>query len=158
DSTTMGDIQSAFSWGYLFQVLGGVLSARMGTRWTLCCFAVGSSLAVFGSSISSGPEMLWWTTFGIGLVHAGIVPIVSRVVKDWMPVTQRGISGAVFTGCMSVGASLASWLTGSLLASTGWRVIYAAYGVVGLLWAVMFGMRFRNRPAEHPQVNRAEID
>jgi len=158
DSATMGNIQAAFSWGYLFQLLGGILAGRFGCRWTLTLFAIGSSLAVFGSSLSRTPEMLWWSTFGIGLAQAGIVPCVSHLLKDWMPATQRGISGAFFTGSMSIGATLASSLTGLLLASTGWRIIFAAYGVVGLVWAVGFSLWFRNRPQEHWQVSQAEIE
>lgn len=158
DSTTMGNIQAAFSWGYLFQLLGGIMAARFGCRWTLTSFAIGSSLAVFGSSLARTPDMLWWSTFGIGVTQAGVVPCVSHLMKDWMPATQRGISGAFFTGSMSIGATLASTLTGLLLASTGWRIIFAAYGIVGLVWALGFALWFRNRPQEHWQVNQAEID
>jgi MFS family permease len=157
-SATMGDIQAAFSWGYLFQVLGGILTGRFGCRLTLSIFAVGTSLAVFGSSVSSSPDMLWWTTFWIGMMQAGIVPSLSQLMKDWMPATQRGISGAFVTGSMSIGATLASSLTGLLLVSTGWRIIFAAYGMLGLVWAAGFAIWFRNRPQDHPQVNQAEVE
>lgn len=164
DSTTMGGIQAAFSWGYLFQILGGILSNRWGVRWTLCTFAVGSSLAVFGASRSPSPDALWWAIFGIGLTQAGIIPSVSHMMKDWMPASQRGISGAVFTGSMSIGASLASWLTGVLLLSPEnprgltWQTIYALYGLIGLAWTVLFLTWFRNLPSRHPYVNRAELE
>lgn len=157
NSETMGKIQAAFSWGYLFQVLGGILGGTLGNRLTLTLFAVGSSICVFGSSRSPSPEMLWWTTFGIGFSQAGIVPCVSHMMKDWMPATRRGISGAMFTGSMSIGASLASKLTGDWLALVGWRMIFAAYSCFGIVWAVTFATWFRNRPEEHPEVNAAEV-
>lgn len=157
DDKGMGDVQAAFSWGYLFQVVGGIVGARFGNRFALTFFAVGTSLSILGSGMATSPAMLWWTTFGIGVTQAGIIPCVSQLIKDWVPIDRRGLASGIFTGSMSIGSALATFLTGLLLAYTRWPAIFVAYAVIGFCWSLGFSLWFRNRPEEHSQVNPAEL-
>jgi predicted MFS family arabinose efflux permease len=43
-----------------------------------------------------------------------------------------------------------SWLS--------WRNTFVLFGLVGLVWAYFFYRRFRDRPAEHPDVNPGELE
>ncbi len=156
DDAVMGDIQAAFSWGYLFQIVGGIAGARFGNRIALTFFALATSLAMFGSGVAVSPSMLFWMTFWIGVAQAGIIPCVSQLLKDWMPASRRGISSGIFTASMGTGAALANYLTGKLLKFQSWRTIYIEYALVGVMWSIWFALWFRNRPADHPQVNDAE--
>ncbi len=155
---TMGEIQAAFSWGYLFQILGGIAGIRFGNRWTLTVFALGTALSTLGCGLSTSPTMLWWMTFGIGITQAGIIPCVSQLIKDWIPPERRGTASGLFTSSMSIGGSLALLITGLLLNWLTWSTILALYALVGLVWAAVFAVWFRNRPHQHAWVNRAELE
>jgi predicted MFS family arabinose efflux permease len=41
-------------------------------------------------------------------------------------------------------------------AMVSWRGAFVLFGVLGLVWSVVFAWRFRNRPDERPDVNTAE--
>ena len=47
----------------------------------------------------------------------------------------------------------AAWIIGSRV---GWRGSFVVFGIVGVIWTVIFYWWFRDTPAEHPAVNRAE--
>ncbi|MBX9628596.1 MAG: MFS transporter, partial [Gemmataceae bacterium] len=55
----------------------------------------------------------------------------------------------------AVAPVLTVWLAG--LAAAGWRLPFWVYGGVGMAGAVVFYGWFRNRPADHPAVNPAEV-
>jgi sugar phosphate permease len=48
-------------------------------------------------------------------------------------------------------------LAANLIENIGWRWTFAAFGLVGLVWAAAFLSWFRDDPADHPAVNDAEL-
>ena len=38
-----------------------------------------------------------------------------------------------------------------------WRAVFWVFGLVGVVWCVVFALSFRNRPEEKPEVNAAEL-
>jgi sugar phosphate permease len=103
--------------------------------------------------------MLLASRFSLGVFQAGLSPISSRVLKDWIPIRSRGISSALIVASMSVGGAFTMWLTGWLLErGYGWRVVFAAYSSIGIVWAVGFYWYFRTFPQEHHGVNAAELE
>ncbi len=57
---------------------------------------------------------------------------------------------------MQVGAITASLISGYLIASFGWRNMFALYAIPGFLWAVWFWLSYRNSPQQDSSVNAAE--
>jgi ACS family glucarate transporter-like MFS transporter len=57
------------------------------------------------------------------------------------------------------GAALAPLLTAQLILfyAGEWRPVFWLYGVLGVLWAVAFVIRFRDTPQESPSCNAAEV-
>ena len=45
-----------------------------------------------------------------------------------------------------------------LLGPLGWRGLFAAYAVPGIVWAAVFWFWFRDRPENHSAVNNAELE
>src|SRR5688500_15647177 len=56
--------------------------------------------------------------------------------------------------CGAIAPLVAAWLIDSPL---GWRGTFVAFGAVGIVWAGCFYWWFRDKPAEHPAVNQAEM-
>ena len=155
----MGWIGSAYAFGYLvFQVPGGWLGNKFGTRAALAGISVFWSLFTFWTAAAQGFFGLFASRVNFGLAQAGLVPISSKVVKDWFPVTRRGAASSTITASMSLGSVVAMFLTALLLKYLHWRTIFALYSMVGILWSILYFWFFRTDPAEHSWVNKAELD
>lgn len=156
----MGELMSAFGIGYLLcQIPGGWLGNRFGTRFAFAFLSVFWSLCNTWSAIASVYRMLWASRFSLGMFQAGLVPVSAKILKDWIPLRWRGFSSAMIAASMSVGSAFTIWLTGWLLAGNwGWRSIFTAYSLVGIIWAIGFYWYFRTFPKDHSRVNKAELD
>jgi MFS family permease len=156
----MGWILGAFAFGYLcFQVPGGWLGNRFGTRFAFAFISTVWSLCNVWSGAASAFVVLCASRFGLGAFQAGLTPLSAKILKDWIPLQSRGISSALITACMSIGGAFTLWMTGELLqAGYGWRGIFFLYSLVGIVWAVGFYWFFRTLPQEHRGVNQAELE
>ncbi len=154
----MGWVLSAFSFGYFFcQVPGGWLGNRFGTRAALPFLSVlWSAFTVWSAAVASFVP-LWGSRVAFGMAQAGLVPLASRIVRDWLPLHRRGMGSGVMASAMTFGGVVTVGLTAILMESFDWRLVFRMYSVVGALLAVSFYVLFRTRPQKHPWVNRQEV-
>jgi MFS family permease len=158
-STEMGAVMGLFSLGYLlFQVPGGWLGNKIGTRWGLATLSIAWSILTLVTASTHGLLPLKIARFLFGAAQAGFVPITAKIIKDWIPEEKIGISAAFVTVSMSIGGALAMDVTGRLTGHFDWRVIFQMYALVGVFWSVAFVFLFRTKPAQHPWINQGEID
>lgn len=159
DDKQMGWILGAFALGYMFfQVPDGWLGNRFGTRFAFAFTSVFWSLCSVWSGLSSRLPVLWASRFGLGAFQAGLTPISAKILRDWIPLRNRGLASASIGACMSLGGAFALWLTGRLLEQGhDWRFIFQIYSVVGIAWAIGFYWFFRSHPEDHSGVNDAEL-
>jgi len=154
-----GLLYAAFSLGYLlFQVPGGWLGQRFGTRTVMPLLSTIWSLLTVVLSMVSSLWVMCASRFGFGLAQAGMVPNQAKVVKDWFPPEVRGKVSSVVAMSMSLGGAITMAITGVLLAVFGWRDLFKLYSLVGIIWAVAFFFFFRTRPEKHTWVNQSEVD
>ncbi|MEO1993858.1 MAG: MFS transporter [Planctomycetaceae bacterium] len=157
-STEMGAVMGLFSLGYLlFQVPGGWLGTRFGTRWGLSALSIVWSLLTLATAAAHSLLPLEIARFLFGAAQAGFVPITAKILKDWFPEKQWGITSAFVGVSMSIGGALAMDVTGRLTGAFDWRVIFQMYSVVGVFWSIAFVTLFRNTPRDHPWTNADEI-
>src|SRR5258708_20199141 len=156
---TMGWILSSFQWAYaLFQIPGGWLGDRIGPRramtlivswWSLfTCFTV--------FAWSAGSMALIRFLFGMG--EAGAFPIATRSLSRWLLPTERGFAQGVTHAGSRLGGALTPWLVVKIMTRYGWRTAFMSFGVLGLLWAAVWFWYYRDTPAEHSSINKAELD
>ena len=139
-----GYLYSAFSFGYLlFQVPGGWLGQKIGTRMTMPGLSIVWSLCTVVTAAVSSLGAMIASRFVFGLAQAGLVPNSAKVVKDWFPVAIRGKASSVCAMAMSLGGVITISLTSYLLNDHGWREIFRAYSLVGVVWAIAFYFFFR---------------
>jgi MFS family permease len=153
----MGTIMSGFFAGYaLLQIPAGWLGDRWGSRRALTLYAVVWSLTTSLMAVAWSPQslVLIWTL--MGMAQAGLFPCAIVGLRDWQPATQRAVASGMLATFMNVGAVLSPLLAGWLLRFHSWRGVLAWLSVPGLVWAVLYFLRYRDRPAEHAGVNEAE--
>ena len=154
---TAGWILGSFRWAYaLFQVPGGWLGDRIGPRRAL-------SLIVTWWSIFTSTTALAWSAvsmaafrflFGVG--EAGAFPIATRSFSRWMPPAERGFAQGITHAGSRLGAAVTPPLVVAMMAWYGWRFPFFVFGAVGLLWAAVWFLYYRDTPEEHKSVNAAE--
>lgn len=178
-----GQVLGAFVIAYgLFEVPAGRLGDKYGSRGILTRIVIWWSLftaltgAVPSSAFDTGLKLPWLNSSGesipflvsgfsmllvirflFGAGEAGALPNNARVIAQWFPLAERGrIQGIILTS-QQLGGALAPVVAAYLIKLTGWRCTFAIFGSVGVIWAVAFYFWFRDRPADHPQVNEAEL-
>ncbi len=153
----MGMVFSAFTLGYaLFEVPGGWLGDQIGARRVLFRVVLWWSAFTALTGAVGGLLSLLFVRFAFGAGEAGAFPNIARALTHWFPSHQRGrVQSAIWT-TSRVGGALAPILTGYLIAEVGWRWTFAAYGALGLVWAIPFRLWYRDDPELHPEVSDGE--
>lgn len=155
----MGWVLSIFALGYaLAQVPGGVLADRFGPRRML------AGIVTFWSALTALTGAAWnyisllLVRFFFGVGEAGAFPGMSRAIYSWIPLKERGlITGINFSGSR-LGAAFALPLVAWLVDSVGWRMSFAVLGIIGVGWALVWWLSFRDTPEEHPLLSKEEKD
>ena len=146
----MGWVLSAFALGYaLFQVPGGAMGDKYGVRKVMTSIMVVWSIFTAFTGVAWNYSSMLICRFVFGAGEAGAFPNISRAAYSWVPLKERGIfQGINFSGSR-LGAAFALPLVAFLIDAWGWRTIFYFFGVIGLLFAILFFVLFRNKPEEH---------
>ena len=163
----MGYFLAAWLVAYgIFQVPGGLIGDRIGSRHLLTLLVLGWSLTLVVVALTVFLPPGGWLAlvvlltlrFIFGGFQAGVFPGLARVVADWMTPQQRGFAqGSIWT-CSRLGGALAPvfvvWLITRVF--NGWATTITLIASFGLAWSAFFWLWFRNRPEEMRQLNSAE--
>jgi MFS family permease len=157
-NSELGYVFMAFTIAYgLFEVPTGRLGDRIGARAVLNRVVVWWSAFTALTGAVAGLRSLLVVRFLFGAGEAGAYPNTARVLSRWFPAAERGrVTGLMLT-CAQLGGATAPVLTAALIWLVGWRLAFAAFGLVGFVWAIGFWLWFRDDPADHPKVNAAEL-
>ena len=158
DATMQGAILSAFFAGYaLFQIPGGMLADKFGPRKVMAIaitwFSVFTTVTGFVSSYSI--MLITRCVFGIG---EGCFPGASwKMIATYFPPKERATATAIQSSVNTLGPAVASLVAAGIIASFGWRPVFIYLGFPGLLIAVAMWFYFRDNPADHPKITKAEL-
>jgi MFS family permease len=154
----MGAVHGIWAVGYVvFQLPGGWLGNRFGRRIMLPAYGLMWSFCTIWTARAATFGELWWSRLVFGGAQAGLVPCLTRACIDWFPEDRRGTASASITAGMSAGAVAASGLAAYLVPLLGWRATCQLFAFAGVIWAVAFWLSFRDRPEQHPLVDKGEI-
>lgn len=157
--TQMGCVFSVFILAYaIFEIPTAAWADRKGTRHVLARIVAWWSVFTMMTAAAISYPWLLVTRLLFGMGEAGAWPCVAATFSRWIPVRQRGTVQGIFF----VGAHLSGGLTPILVtvlaAHLHWRVIFVLFGLIGFAWATVWLVWFRDEPAQHPDVNRAELE
>ncbi len=153
-----GMVLASFLAAYgIFEVPGGWLGDRFGPRLILTRIVVWWSgfTALTGVVTSYAQLLIVRALFGAG--EAGAYPNSSCVVSRWFPPQQRARAQGIVFLASRLGGALSPLLVLPLISNWGWRSIFFVFSVLGVFWAIWWWRFFRDYPADHPDVNQAEI-
>jgi len=147
-ATKIGLVSVAFSLGYaIFEIPTGHLGDRFGARATLMRICVAWSIftALTGAAVGLGSLVIIRFFFGAG--EAGAWPNVGGVVSRWFPASQRARAMGIFGAATALGGGLAPLVVIPIQRDYGWRASFFIFGGVGIAWAVVWYLWFRESPA-----------
>ena len=93
--------------------------------------------------------------FGVG--EAGAYPNASIVVSRWFPKQENGRAQAWIWAAGRIGGTLAPWLVIPISNHFGWRISFFAMGILGIIWATIWYIWFRDFPHEKPEISQKEL-
>jgi len=156
--TAMGLVFSAFLWAYAIgQIPGGWLGDRFGPRRVLLAIIPFWSFTVIVTGLTAGGISLAVNRFVLGLSEAGAFPIATRAMQLWFPKSERGLVHGVTHSFSRFAVAMTPFVAVTIMMALGWRAIFYIFGIVGIIWSVIFFTFYRNRPEEHSGVNQAEL-
>ncbi|HXN06110.1 MAG TPA: MFS transporter, partial [Nitrospiria bacterium] len=96
--------------------------------------------------------------FLIGVGEAAALPNFNRTVANWFAPSERGLGIGVSIGGIGFGSAMTPPLVVWLMIHYGWKSAFYFTGVLGVVVAGLWFWISRDSPADHPGVNRAELD
>ena len=153
----MGFVFSAFTIAYaVFEIPTGAWGDRIGSRRVLTRIVVWWSSFTIATAAAYNYASLLVIRFLFGMGEAGAFPNVSKSFSRWFPAAERGTAQGMFFAGAHLGGGLTPILVTALLSVMTWRAVFVVFGMVGFVWAAAWFRWFRDDPADHPAVNRAE--
>ena len=154
-----GWILSAFALSYaLFELPTGALGDRIGPRKVLTRVVAWWSAftAMTGLATSWLHLIIVRLLFGAG--EAGAYPNASIVVSRWFPRQEVGRAQAFIWAAGRLGGTIAPWLVIPVAAHFGWRASFYFLGILGVAWAILWKVWFRDFPHEMPGITPEELN
>src|SRR5437879_13497928 len=162
----LGYVSSAVGLGYaLFQVPGGWLGDRWGTRLVLAVAVVWWSVFTAFAAVAGTLPMTEWLgilgsliliRFLIGVGEAAALPNFNRSVANWFPLRERGLGMGVSIGGIGIGSAITPPLVAWMRGNFGWQSTFYAAGLAGVVIAGPRGWYATDRPEQHRGGNHAE--
>lgn len=177
DDERMGIIFGAFWFAYaLFEIPGGWLGDRRGSRFTLTRIVVAWSLFTALTGVATGFYSLLAYRFLFGVGEAGAYPNMARVQSRWLPIEERARAAGLLWLTARFGAAFAPLIFGTITRAItsiqtniggstvadwfstipAWRLAFFASGFLGVVWCLAFYPWFRDEPADKPTVSERE--
>jgi MFS family permease len=157
-NTQVGLIFSAFAYPYLaFQVAGGWIADKFGARRSLTVFAIiwSTATVLMGLANSLSGMILGRVLLGIGV---SALPVATRAMSNWMPAEKRGFAQGITHAFARLGNALTPPMVAWLILLVSWRGSFVVIGSISFIWAVLWGIYFRDDPAEHPGITPFDLE
>ncbi len=155
----LGLILGIFAVGYaLFQVPSGWIADHLGARKALTIVVSVWSVftALTGAARNALQMLILRFMFGVG--EAGAFPGATQAFFRWLPVKERGLAHGINFSGSRLGAAFSLFLMPWLISIIGWRWTFAVNGLIGIVWATVWLIWFRDNPKDNKRINKAELD
>jgi len=153
----MGWVFSAFTLAYaLFEIPCGYLGDRIGPRKVLLRIVMWWSFFTAATGWVRSWLALVVTRFLFGAGEDGCLPNLTKAFNRWLPAHERTRAQGIMWMCARFGGAFTPLLVFQCLRFMRWRTSFTVFGLLGLVWAILFFVWYRDNPRDHKQVNAAE--
>src|SRR5439155_26835632 len=96
------------------------------------------------------------TRFLFGAGEAGAFPNLTKALNRWMPARERTRAQGIMWMSARLGGAFTPLLVYGCLQHVTWRTAFPLFGLLGVVWAIIFFSWYRDDPRAHKQVNAEE--
>ncbi|MGV2836538.1 MFS transporter, partial [Pseudomonas shirazensis] len=130
----MGILLSAFSLAYAFSQLPlGVIIDRLGSKLSLGAALLGWSVAQTASGLINSFSAFIGLRIALGIGEAPMFPSAAKALAEWFEAEKRGTPTGIVLSSTCIGPCIAPPLLTLLMINWGWRGMFIATGVFGIV-------------------------
>ncbi|WP_028394133.1 MFS transporter [Bacillus cihuensis] len=151
NSNQWGLVGSAYYWLFpISGIIGAALSDRFGTKKILSILILSWGIIQFGALAINGFSALILYRVLLGIFQGPFGPVAMSHINKWFPAEKRGVASSLFTlGATAGGLVLAPVIIG--LTTFGWKVAFAVFGGVSVIWVLLFMFTTKESPSSIEQ-------
>ncbi len=152
-----GWVTSLFFLSYAaFEIPTGALGDRIGPRRVLTRIVTWWSAFTSLTGIVSSYPLLLLVRFCFGMGEAGAYPNAATVISRWIPKLKRARTWGIIWMTSQIGAAIAPLLVVPIQAHYGWRASFYLFGILGVIWSLVWYAWFRDSPREMSGITAVE--
>lgn len=156
--TQIGLVFSAFAYPYLvFQIIGGWVSDRFGTKRTLIVCGLIWATADILMGLSGGLVSLLAARVLLGLGEGATFPAATAAMSRWVAKARRGFAQGITHAFARIGNALAPGIIVVIMANYGWRASFFVCACFAVAWVTAWAFTFTEKPADHPRITPEEV-
>jgi MFS family permease len=154
----LGIAFSAFNYAYApFQLIGGWVADRCGSRLTLAVCALAWALTTMATGAVGGLLTLFAVRFCLGMGEGATLPAATRALSRWTAESTRGFGMGLTHAAGRIGAGVTAPIVAFLITVMSWRMIFVLLGIVSAVWSLWWLWYFRDEPSDHKDITQAEL-
>jgi MFS transporter, ACS family, glucarate transporter len=158
DKVQFGWLNSLFSIGYaVSQIPAGLLAEQFGARSIVTLALVWWSVFTMLTAAVSSYGLLAFVRFLFGVGEGPMYPGNAVFNTYWFTKEEKGRASSALLAGSYFGPVIAPSITVAIVGVWGWHSVFYVFGIIGILLAVVWFMLGRNRPEQHPFVNKEEL-
>lgn len=150
-----GVVGSAYYWLFpVAGIIGAAISDRFGTKKVLSILIFSWGIIQFGALAINGFSALIFYRVLLGVFQGPFGPVAMSHINKWFPPEKRGVASSLFTlGATAGGLVLAPVIIG--LTTFGWKVAFAVFGGVSIMWVLLFIFTTKENPSSTTTAQKA---
>jgi MFS transporter, ACS family, glucarate transporter len=145
----------AISYG-AFSIPIGALGDRFGPRRVLTWIVLWWSAFTTLTGPVSNYYLLLLMRFCFGAGEAGAYPNASAAILRWIPASRVGHAWGIVWMASQIGGAISPLVVVPIQAQYGWRASFYLFGILGVIWSVVWYRWFRDSPGEKPGATMIE--
>ncbi len=144
-AVTFGYLSGAYNWTYaLCQLPIGVILDKFGIRRIGRISIFLWSIASFAAAVTPSINGFFSARFLLGIGEASTFPANAKAIGLWFPTRERSFATSIFDAAAKFASAIGVPLIGLLLLHIGWRLSFAATGVISFLYFFLFTAIYRD--------------
>lgn len=157
NSVQQGMVLSAFFLSYaLMQIPGGMMVDKFGSKKIMLLAILWWSAFTAMTGLASGLSSMLVIRFLFGLGEAAYIPTVWKTAASWFPKKEIGNAGGWLMAANGIGSMLAPLFVAGFVTLLGWRHVFIALVIPGLLMALLLTIFVQNSPNENKRISLKE--
>ncbi len=158
-NTVKGFVLSSFFVGYLvMQVPAGIIANKLGGKivlgFAVVWWSVFTMLTPAAASLSLIALII--VRMALGLGEAATFPAVFSLYKNWVPAKERSRAVTLTLSGAHLGTLAALLLTGWVVDTFGWPMVFYLFGPLGFFWAIAWYFTVDGHPTTSKGISREE--